>query len=781
MATKRRLLPSPRTTALLLPLLLITRAHAHKDSGNTVSSDVASLVPACAQECLASFVDGNFPGLDCSKAGSSLECVCGHTGASGFTVGEGAVQCLLAAKSVGICTGHDVDKTVMDQGYSICHGQPNYVRPTHSTIQATLSLDRSSRLLVPAPTLTTTFPPSSPTASAPTIDVPTTTTSPVTASSSTSKISSGRPTETGTTSSPNDAEEAEEARSGPSNGLNTAEIAGLAAGLVTAFAIALLTICLARRRRKKHYPDIETSFFMPREKLKSLSRRFTIRPTGHNISAPLHGSPNRPPAEFPMGQHGPVPGNRPRTFIFPKSAQPTTANVARNLPRRTPTASPVAGLAVTAAAAVPLGANLSEPKRANPSESRPGSQGRPVLSLAIPKDTINPARTRTRKQKPAPKRADPSTKVPVTSPAMRPEIAARNVPVSSPPKPTVRVVEDDSPLTEFEEDGRDSPVQIWRPPSAAPNSAAAALYVADKFGNWVLADERQKKRISLAELEGSSPVISRGAGSAFAAGPSAATAATTARAPNPGGAGLRPPAEIYRQGETRKEMASAASSVYSTDDSAWNPSNAPPIPANPLVPKPLATRQAQRQPGAAGPASRPRYSPVLNPFLDENGVSPVRATFVTPLGPRPRAPGQGSTPRSPARGGAQPPRQFARSSPGQPSPTLGALSKPVAPIYAANYSQRTPRTPQPPPSTYAPAAPPPSTFASAGPSAYQPSPTSSLLAKRLGHEKAASLSLRGSEISSRSGGGGGQLPSTPNWKPLLTPERRGEDLYLSLR
>ncbi|KAJ4412047.1 hypothetical protein N0V82_008891 [Gnomoniopsis sp. IMI 355080] len=49
----------------------------------------------------------------------------------------------------------------------------------------------------------------------------------------------------------------------------------------------------------------------------------------------------------------------------------------------------------------------------------------------------------------------------------------------------------DSVITEFAEDGEDGlgSAQIWRPPNTDPQSAST-YYVADKWGNWVLRDER---------------------------------------------------------------------------------------------------------------------------------------------------------------------------------------------------------------------------------------------------------------------------------------------------
>lgn len=740
----------PWTTALLL--LLSTTTYAHYDSK---SFEAASFVPSCARPCFQSFFNINFPNLDCGREASTLGCVCQQTGASGFTVGEGAVQCLLAAKSVDICSGeeangesaglHDfprerranisVDDAV-GSAYRMCDDQPNAVQPTHPTIEATMLVDGSTRLIIPTPSLTIS------TTTSRSRSAPTTSDSPVTISAS----FSSRPTET-VSAGPGDAEgaESDDDESSPSSSLSTAEIGGLAGGLAAAVALAVIAICLARRRRKKHYPDIETSFFMKSDRVKAISRRFTFLPTGQNISSPLHGSPNAPPKEFPMGEHG-ARGDRRRTFIFPKNVQRTVPPV-RRVP--TGTATPVAGLAVTAASAVPMAASRSD--------SAQNNQQKPVLSLAIPK---NPATSSARQKKTGPKPEDRPPKLLVTAPTFEREAAKSNTrperPSAQTSNPTIRTVEeDDSPLTEFEEDGRDSPIQVWRPPSLDPQSATT-LYVADKTGNWVLADDRQKRRISLAELEGSSPVIPTGGSNNPAPGPS-----TTAEPPM-AAAVLRAPAEIHRRVEQRRQMASMASSVYSSDMPAWNPSSpAPPVPTHPMLPKPLATRQGS----AALP--RPRYSPVLNPFLDENGVSPVRSMF----GSRRAPPGTRPSPRM----GSRPGR--ARSPPGQPSPTLGVEKR-------AGYGQRTPqqtRTPQqfrtPELRSYNPVR----------GSAFGTPPQdvqTSLLAKRLGPEKAASLSLRDSENSKATGrgsGGRGQLPSTPTWKPLMTPERRGDDLYLSLR
>ena len=622
----------------------------------------------------------------------------------------------------------------MGSAYQICQGQSNAVRPTHSTIEATLVLGLSSSQSVPSfvPTTrqTTLISKSA------SLKAPTTTTSIPSSSSSSSSRTSSQPTETDPASNSGDAEEAENGREddNPSSGLSTPEIAGLAAGLAAAFAIAIVLICLARRRRKKHFPDIETSFIMANEPIKALSRRFSKLPRGQNISSPLHGSPNAPPKEFPMGEHGAMDRRR-RTFIFPKAVQRANPVVRKGstLQKAPPAgAFPVAGLAVTAPSAVPMAAT--------PPESPPNNKRKPVLSLSIPK---NPATPSAGQQNTALRQEEAPPKLLVTVPTFERENPGRNNRKGKKraSKPTVRAVdeEDDGSLTEFEEDGRDSPVQVWRPPSLAPQSAST-LYVADKFGNWVLADERQKKRISLAELEGSSPTVVPESSNVLAEdslfngpGPSSAAGA------------LRPPAEIHRRVETGRHMPSMTSSVYSYDIPARSP--APPVPRLPMPPKPPTPQQTPL---------RSRYSPVLNPFLDENGVSPVRSMYGSA-----RTPGRAhpSTPRN-----AMPRGVRVHSPPGQPSPTLG-VAKPA---------RRGPQTPQQP--MHPPRTPEMRTYNAVPSAAFSSTPqyNPSLLAKRVGAEKAANLSLRDSEASKGSRG------RSSDHGQLLTPERRGDDLYLSL-
>ncbi len=70
------------------------------------SSDTIAFIPACARGCFASFLDVNYAASTCGPS-PSLACLCGRVGLSGFTLGEGALQCITAETSIGSCRGGD--------------------------------------------------------------------------------------------------------------------------------------------------------------------------------------------------------------------------------------------------------------------------------------------------------------------------------------------------------------------------------------------------------------------------------------------------------------------------------------------------------------------------------------------------------------------------------------------------------------------------------------------------------------------------------------------------
>ncbi|PKS07662.1 hypothetical protein jhhlp_006268 [Lomentospora prolificans] len=786
------------TTALLL---LFTTASAHYVNSQA-SQDVSALLPKCAQECFQSFLVANFVGALCSST-STFQCVCEQTGASGFTVGEGAVQCLVASQAVGVCTGADFDRleSTLVRAYNMCDGQPNAVKPTHSTIQATLQIGPSSKIFVPKPSSS--------------LSATATTRMTMTPPSLTSTTSLGtRPAlPAPTQDAPNSdlaAETGEPQQKGPNDSrLSTAQIAGLSAGLAAAFGIAILLICIARRRRKRDFPDTETGFFIKSDRLKAISRRFSMHPRGHEISAPIHGSP---PPRFPMGQYAPKDG-RPRISMPQMIEQMSSPElIARG------------GLPVVAGA-IPKSRTFESPKSKSPQPLQKPEM-RPGVGLAIPR---NPS---PRYKNSTPTRVDGKPKLSINTSTLNNNMAASQ-PTIKPAAASRRSQhsDSDSAMTEFEEDGKDfSPTQVWYPPSAVPQSATT-VYVADKFGNWVLADERQRRRISRVELDGGNPVVRNltvsGRVSSTASrelGPSPLPSQPSKEVLP---AVLRPPAEIYRQGKTADRQADSMASsmyppssvyppssafptmsIYTTDGGAWNPTTVepPPIPANPLVPRPLVTHQQSRnvrqgenlKPQQSQDSVRTRaYSPVApDPFHDANGFSPARSMV--------RGDSRVPSPRMgiPA---ANKPRIFrpSQSSPTPtPSPGVRRIITPNNPqimatpiVASASHAFIQPysaggQTPLAGPSR------------SGTPASQTQGQRSALLEKRLGPSRATNLSnLTVTPTGSRpsvqsddqpgpwkrmmrdteSGEYRGELPNTPTWRPLLTPERRGDALYLSLR
>lgn len=97
----------PRPAALPSPLSwLITLVYffASVSWAYNLPSNTSDYVPSCAQECFASFIETSYADSGC---GSSLQCLCSQVGAAGYTMGEGALQCIVAERSIGYCSDTD--------------------------------------------------------------------------------------------------------------------------------------------------------------------------------------------------------------------------------------------------------------------------------------------------------------------------------------------------------------------------------------------------------------------------------------------------------------------------------------------------------------------------------------------------------------------------------------------------------------------------------------------------------------------------------------------------
>jgi hypothetical protein len=98
------------TSHLLLPSLFLSLVLA-VETGSRVSNltaELADVIPACAEDCFISFITVNYD-LERGQKIPSLEKLCSTDGETGFTAGEGAVQCIAAERRVGGCSNTAAD------------------------------------------------------------------------------------------------------------------------------------------------------------------------------------------------------------------------------------------------------------------------------------------------------------------------------------------------------------------------------------------------------------------------------------------------------------------------------------------------------------------------------------------------------------------------------------------------------------------------------------------------------------------------------------------------
>ena len=122
---------------------------------STISHSIylSSIIPSCAQSCLEAFIRHSFPTSVCPDQ-QDLDCLCTSNSNTGFTLGEGALQCVAAS-----CTGEG--ERALGDAYEVCLQVGNAKSMTHFTLTATLR--------VPTPTVfsNTTDPTTTPEATTP--------------------------------------------------------------------------------------------------------------------------------------------------------------------------------------------------------------------------------------------------------------------------------------------------------------------------------------------------------------------------------------------------------------------------------------------------------------------------------------------------------------------------------------------------------------------------------------------------------------------------------------
>ncbi|KAK8042226.1 hypothetical protein PG993_006749 [Apiospora rasikravindrae] len=610
------------------------------------------------------------------------------------------------------------------------------------------------------------------------------------------------------------------------SGLGTAQIVGISVGVGGAVLLALAAILLARCMRKRRYQNFDQEGFITvngRDSMGGMSagaisnRRSRLSMATARLTKIFHISP---PVHNPQSRQEPQFSPRKHSFKIDRNtiglaiSRPRSETISRNslLARPQPTLQ-------------------RQPSRLLP--PKPERPPRPNLTLNIP------------------------SRKPVAS-------------GSSQPPPTDRTSTMTN-VTGFADLDTEAPEgAIWRPPPSDPQSATT-YYVADKWGNWVLSNRTRRSELAQvaepAELDTYTPLTKSPAekreeeAKAMAAAISAAALVPEKRRsrrasrPGQGSADNNAPrraSSYYMQGSpaagrsltrpsgasgtgmadsvSRKRMDrkgskdSRGSATTMDTSSSYGPYDED----SPVEPE--VGRLSSLSPVMESPSPTTGRSPVQYPKIHAAQLHGIAAWPAEPhLGRRDSRPRLAvrlsSSPESAAPLAAAARRAGAVSSGDNvglwvlpraqtQTPTVPYFSSAPAEYQSAGLhaGRTTPRKGAEPPrlDTRQPLRPHHiSSFVSPVSAAETTSSaTSSLLAKRLGNEKAATLSLDNGPNRKpggpwrRQGGGpndpgllspdmasGGagmstprtRLPATPTWQPRLTPTRRGDDLFLNVQ
>ena len=125
------------STAILLLVSSCSVYSLPASHDTTSTASLANTVPNCAFECTEKLIEMQWPKSVCSDR-SEINCFCKTNTASGYTLGEIVLGCMLS-----FCP-QDVISASSSVGYSICKGVAGAVPNTHSTLTATLMTETSS-------------------------------------------------------------------------------------------------------------------------------------------------------------------------------------------------------------------------------------------------------------------------------------------------------------------------------------------------------------------------------------------------------------------------------------------------------------------------------------------------------------------------------------------------------------------------------------------------------------------------------------------------------------
>ncbi|KAK4168843.1 hypothetical protein QBC43DRAFT_296184 [Cladorrhinum sp. PSN259] len=441
--------------------LLLGVATAQQTATNNITDEILNFVPSCAQDCFRSFISSNFDSRICGNS-PSLQCLCRQVGKTEYTIGEGAVSCIVGESQLGSCRGRDATSDATSIAYNMCIGVSRAAPRTHPTLTATLLIPPTGTgpLVVPTPTKTG-------------AGTGTTAAATGTSGSPTTLRSATTSGPTSTTSLPPIATSAPVEDSRPQ--LTGGQIAGIVIGAAGVILLGVLLVLLARCIRRKRYPDIEKAKGFA--KIDDSGKNRPISEGGPLISGPLSQIPSaRNPAD---PRWYPDPNN---PMVMKQGAPPTQQQPQTNQ----------------------FVDSRWYPDPSNPMVMRKGSElraqnvGLAISSPLVPSTVVNGLPSA---PSPAAQNRVPNVVVSPPAPVLSPPMAAAR-PNQSPPKPTLTLAipdpkmtpiiraparRTDSVVTEFAEDGEveTATTAVWRPPPSDPQSATA-LFFADKGGNWVM-------------------------------------------------------------------------------------------------------------------------------------------------------------------------------------------------------------------------------------------------------------------------------------------------------
>ncbi|KFY98479.1 hypothetical protein V498_01417 [Pseudogymnoascus sp. VKM F-4517 (FW-2822)] len=306
----------------------LVRAQTSSSSIYNLGEDITEFVPVCAQSCFASFLSANFPVSECTTS-PTLDCLCTQKSSTGYTAGEGALQCIIAEENVGTCKSDDDNSSASKKAYNMCGGKASAIPNTHTLLRATIIVNTAPST---ASTTTTTSRSSSKTSSTPsttsasstisttadfTTLVPSTTSQTTSDSASTSEANVADPTSPAS---------AEDSTAAPVAGtqLSSPQLAGIVVASVGAAVLAIAAIavaaCLRRRRRRNRERDSDTNS-LPFQNEPSKGDKYFRNGTGNGPLAPLGGR-KTPPARFPLEYGDPgisLPTDLIGVAVFPES------------------------------------------------------------------------------------------------------------------------------------------------------------------------------------------------------------------------------------------------------------------------------------------------------------------------------------------------------------------------------------------------------------------------------------------------------------------------------